>query len=657
MSKITGKEILGRDLATLKEILQLMKQGLPATTPTGEHVYNINNITTDPSKDGILEFPDRYHGISMEIPTTPAEQAQAMNTVMPLVFSEDDFVNARYWGKSMDQFPGLNTDMLMKAAGKWARHIQNEYAVKISGITLYGFQSSFASDQNLSEKPQNEDGTEHISSLKYAIVFFIDCPGEAQNSGEWFACPHQHISSFISGHQSHIKPGFMGIPDFAMTGIQAAYSGEVPDNYKDEWVILPACTGPGCNGIEIPEGVRKDEPNLILYWKAPPKKIHEQETLERESFELRKCWVLKNPKTKMPIKEIKRLPPKKEIGVWNRWIKPIVDQHYKGNVTYKFVSGDEKISLDDFRVLWEQYLVPVICSNFPEWLEYPQSMSTIEIESRISENIWEPDFFILQVLWKIRAGMWPEVVEPFFNCLTNIVAGKDLPTFLAYIAQGEMEGVEVAHEKPMGQSTEVLPSPDALIKTITIRYENDSQITIQQEGKQKIPIPLEQLGFRNSKEKVVWKNFLAVLQEPPYYYWQCPEERYRKRIATINKRLIEWLINNTGLIFPPKYKLYERVKSEAPGTYCFKFKIEYSDTIQVDQSAKETFREKFFSLLEQYKKTHANALEENLVEMAKNGLIKGYLTETEINDALGDKKSTIQTESEFLNEGYSIKQK
>jgi len=405
-------------------------------------------------------------------------------------------VKDRYWGESINQFPGLNTEMIEMVAEKWSKDIQNEYGVNITEITLYGFQSSFASGPNSSEKSQNDDGTRDISSLKYAIVFFIDCPGEAQESGEYFACPHPRIASFISHHTSHIATGCMSIPDFVMPGIKAAYLGEkLPNNFEDEWVILPACTGPGCNGIKIPAAVRTDEPNLILYWRAPPKKVQGQESLEQESCVLSKCWMPKDPETKKSIK-IDRLLPEKEMAVWNQWIKPIVDHCYEGTVTYKYVSGIEKITPDDFEVLWEQYLAPVICSNLPEWLEYSQSMDQSELESRISERIWGPDLFVSQVLWKIRAGMCPEAVEPFFNCLINIVAGKDLPTFLAYIDQASFN--DNTPDRHRDQFT--LPVPRGTTwGQIRFKIVNSDRVEVYYPGGMK-PFSPEEAGLLKKKQ-------------------------------------------------------------------------------------------------------------------------------------------------------------
>jgi hypothetical protein len=179
----------------------------------------------------------------------------------------------------------------------------------------------------------------------------------------------------------------MGIPDFAVTGIKAAYLGDVPDNFEDEWSILPACKGPGCNGIEIPAGARTDELNAILYEISSPVTVLEQVKQERPVLPqvLMKGWA--------PNDEVDRLSEKNELAVWNKLIEPIVKLHYKGAIHYKCIDGSKKITPDNFGALWEQYLAPVICFNIPSRVEYPQTMDQGELESRICENVWEPETF------------------------------------------------------------------------------------------------------------------------------------------------------------------------------------------------------------------------------------------------------------------------
>jgi hypothetical protein len=356
---------------------------------------------------------------------------------------------------------------------------------------------------------------------------------------------------------------------------------------------------------------------------------------------------------------LKRASQEDELAIWNKWIKPIVDLHYNGTIEYIYFKEPQKLSYDEVEKVWELSVAPFLCSCKLTGIKIPASMSPTEAEDRIMNYIWEPNLFLSEILFPLKAGRGADYVDPFLKCLINILDGKDLPAFLAYIAQGDKEGLESKSQqtsvenpsnkpldetKPTGQLTEELSSPDNLISNITIRYENDSQITIQKKGKQSIPVSFEQLRFR--EPGLTWKNFLNVLQSPPNYYWLCPKDSDRQQIRTVNKRLIEWIEKNMGLILPPKYNLHERAKSEAPGTYRFKFKVDYSDTIQEDESSKTAFRNKFFNRIERYKRNPHEYKMKEIHEMASTGFIKKFLTEDEVRESL-ENKSRFNPKLEF----------
>ncbi len=111
----------------------------------------------------------------------------------------------------------------------------------------------------------------------------------------------------------------------------------------------------------------------------------------------------------------------------------------------------------------------------------------------------------------------------------------------------DVKKIEKQHYGPpdLQKKSDPLPrrlNSDDFVKTITVRYENDSQITIQERGKQKVPVSLEQLRFRGPG--LTWTAFLNVLQNPPCFYWQCPENKHLKKLKTINERLVEWINSN-----------------------------------------------------------------------------------------------------------------
>jgi hypothetical protein len=189
-------------------------------------------------------------------------------------------------------------------------------------------------------------------------------------------------------------------------------------------------------------------------------------------------------------------------------------------------------------------------------------------------------------------------------------------------------------------------SIDDTISNITIRYETDNSITIQENYKQKIEVTLTSLGFQSESKRLTWNNFLAVLQSPPNHYWDCSMLGNTKQLKVISDRLITWMTNNLKIKFPDTYKLYNLVKKKKPGTYQFKFNIEYPDIIPEDESSKETFLKKFWKLYENYQKKPNEALMKKLKGMVASGMIKGFITEEEVLDLL--KEETPENENNTI---------
>ena len=184
-------------------------------------------------------------------------------------------------------------------------------------------------------------------------------------------------------------------------------------------------------------------------------------------------------------------------------------------------------------------------------------------------------------------------------------------------------------------------SIDDIISNITIRYEADDSITIQQKGKPQEVVDLTALKFQSGSKKLTWNNFLAVLQSPPNHYWECLESRDKKQIKVVSDRLIVWMTNNLSIKFPDGYRLYEMEKSKEPGTYRFKFKIEYPDTIPVHESSKKTFLKKFWDSVDlSLKFPDDESLQKKVKEKNTEGIIKKYLRTNELQKYL--KKPTNQ---------------
>jgi len=173
---------------------------------------------------------------------------------------------------------------------------------------------------------------------------------------------------------------------------------------------------------------------------------------------------------------------------------------------------------------------------------------------------------------------------------------------------------------------------DLRIKNLTIQYCTDDEITIQERGKGQIPVNMKQLRFKGGP-RITWNNFLNVLQNLPHQ-WFCPEDRDRQQMKTVSERLIEWMTKHLDIQFPSKYKLFELVKGQDKGTYCFKFKVEYSDTIREDESSIETFVKNFYLKVEDYKKNPDDDKLKSIQKMAGDGMIKKFFTDEEVRDFL-----------------------
>lgn len=200
----------------------------------------------------------------------------------------------------------------------------------------------------------------------------------------------------------------------------------------------------------------------------------------------------------------------------------------------------------------------------------------------------------------------------------------------------EGKGSANSIEQPIDDS--MFEHIDEEIKAITVRYENETEIAIQQKGKSKIPVPFEQLRFRGVGQ--TWNKFIRVLQEPPYYYWKCRliegkvSDADRRQLYEVSKRLKKWLERNLKIEFTEEYNLHEKVKGAEPGIYRFKFTIGYSDTISIDESSRDTFRKRFFKLIDDYTKNSDDDKISKITEVASDGFERGFLSKEEVIDAL-----------------------
>ena len=194
------------------------------------------------------------------------------------------------------------------------------------------------------------------------------------------------------------------------------------------------------------------------------------------------------------------------------------------------------------------------------------------------------------------------------------------------------------YKMPQKKHTEI----DNFIKKLIIRYETDSQISIQQKGKTKINVDLTSLGFKEGGrggEHKTWDNFITALQNSPNFYWHAPENKDKKQVSTVNKKLLAFLSKKFDVDFPDKFKLIERIKGEGKGIYGFGCKIEYEDTIgDIGPKDKKAFRELFDQTVEQWEKAFSDSEKQRLFEkvhqLASEGFEKQFLTKSEVTDTI-----------------------
>ncbi len=165
----------------------------------------------------------------------------------------------------MNPFSELNIDRLRDRARCWIKDVHGDLGISIGRTTLYKYRANIPMQTRLAQRFREDDGP-YISPLKYAVVFTLNCPGEAQEPAEEYStCRHATYSSFIARYTSHMAATHVDMPAFAVNGIRDAYKADIPANFTDEWMFLPYCSGSGCEGIFLPASVRTDEPSVLLF--------------------------------------------------------------------------------------------------------------------------------------------------------------------------------------------------------------------------------------------------------------------------------------------------------------------------------------------------------------------------------------------------------
>jgi hypothetical protein len=199
--------------------------------------------------------------------------------------------------------------------------------------------------------------------------------------------------------------------------------------------------------------------------------------------------------------------------------------------------------------------------------------------------------------------------------------------------------------KPIPQAANV----DDFIRKLKIYFENDSEIKIQEPGKEAKIYNVHVLGFRNNRTKS-WIAFIELLENQSHIYNIGPSyvkdyDIKRKCLSQINKKLIDFFTKHYKIKFPQKYKLYEKAKSEGKGAYKFKFKVGVIDNAKASQSKYERYpKDKLLKKIYELSKKDKNS-EEFLIAISIAAK-KEWITKDKVREMIPEtyKKNTVYDE-------------
>jgi len=182
--------------------------------------------------------------------------------------------------------------------------------------------------------------------------------------------------------------------------------------------------------------------------------------------------------------------------------------------------------------------------------------------------------------------------------------------------------------------------PDTFLENLQITYLDDATVKILYRGK-RTNVTCESMGFRDCSTEE-WKTFREILQSTAhvyelgqaYSYDKTTRQKKRmkdydnklKRLNEINKKLIDYLSPHYPVIFPLKYKLYERRHDKRSGTYMFKFQI---PSEKPSYKTKDQALKRLEILIK--KKAEAETINDACLEALESGASKEEISEITIN--------------------------
>lgn len=199
---------------------------------------------------------------------------------------------------------------------------------------------------------------------------------------------------------------------------------------------------------------------------------------------------------------------------------------------------------------------------------------------------------------------------------------------------------------------------DSFIRGLKVSYESDREIKIQVPGQKAKCFNHEAFGFRDSTT-LEWKTLIDILQTPGLTYAFGPAYTHsedgagrikkanleysatRKRIESINKELVVFLVKQYNIKAPKNYMVYERLRGR-PGTVQLKFKQELLEQVfaaSIDGGYNGYSREGLLKNLKELannKKTPNAYLSKRIEEAKQKGI-----TKEELEDILPPSRSTL----------------
>lgn len=231
------------------------------------------------------------------------------------------------------------------------------------------------------------------------------------------------------------------------------------------------------------------------------------------------------------------------------------------------------------------------------------------------------------------------------------------------IEQANREAVErekTGQLKPEGKQTPQQAQANNIdheefIRSLEISYVSDTEIKIRGGGNKSKIYGMKDLGFLKEKSKA-WNAFILILNSKDHrYHVGAAHGAKRKRktsydigqkvLFELNKKFVPFFNKIYPLQLPEKYKVYELIpgKTEAPGTYRFKFQIKTNHDAAMESFnvlPKDQLLQKIGEISEEYKKlskrgskeaeTQLEGIKGNLYSAVEIALKKEWLTRNRV---------------------------